>query len=444
MIKQRLENLNKKKWKNTKGFFLYWMQSSQRVEYNLALNYIIEKANEHGKNVLVAFVLTDYPDANLRHYDFLIQGLKEVKAKLEKKNIRFIVLKGDPVKTISEISNNSSLLVTDRGYLKHIINWRENISKNIDIPLIQIEDNVLLPVEMVSDKEEYSAATLRRKYNKILEEFDEELKFQDYKGSYIEDDFDEIDLSDYKKYLELDESVKPVEFQGGHDKGLEIFQEFLKNKLKKYSEMRNDPAYDYQSNISPFLHFGMISPIEINELLKKFSGEEKDDFFEEAFVRRELARNFCFYNKNYDSFECITGWARDTLKEHEKDEREYVYSFKEFENGKTHDKYWNTAQIEMVKTGKMHGYMRMYWAKKVLEWTEDASTAYDYLIRLNNKYELDGRDENGYTGVAWTFGKHDRAWTERKVFGKTRYMNANGLKRKFDIDKYVQKIKDLD
>ncbi|MGM0640867.1 MAG: deoxyribodipyrimidine photo-lyase, partial [Thermotogota bacterium] len=314
----------------------------------------------------------------------------------------------------------------------------------INIPFVQIEDNVLLPVEMVSDKEEYSAATLRRKYNKKLEEFDEEFKFQDYKGSYIEDDFDEIDLSDYKKYLKLDESVKPVEFQGGHDKGLKIIQDFLKNKLEKYSDMRNDPVFDYQSNISPYLHFGMISPIEINDLLKNYSGEGKDDFFEEAFVRRELAKNFCYYNKNYDNFDCITGWARDTLKEHENDEREYIYTFEEFEEAKTHDEYWNAAQLEMIKTGKMHGYMRMYWAKKVLEWTEDISTAYDYLIKLNDKYELDGREENGYTGVAWTFGKHDRAWTERKVFGKTRYMNANGLKRKFDIDKYVEKIKDLD
>ncbi|MGM0641585.1 MAG: deoxyribodipyrimidine photo-lyase, partial [Thermotogota bacterium] len=162
MIKQRLKKLNKKKWVEKEGWFLYWMQSSQRVEYNLALNYIIEKANEYNKNVLVAFVLTEYPSANLRHYDFMMQGLKEIKKKLENKNIRFIILKGDPVETISKLTKKTSLLATDRAYLRHLINWRKEILDKINIPFVQIEDNVLLPVEMVSDKEEYSAATLRR------------------------------------------------------------------------------------------------------------------------------------------------------------------------------------------------------------------------------------------------------------------------------------------
>jgi deoxyribodipyrimidine photo-lyase len=444
MIKQRMKNLNKKKWNGNNGYFVYWMQSSQRVEYNLALNYIIEKANEYNRDILVVFVLTDYSEANIRHYDFMVQGLEKISRKLEDKNIRFVVLNGNPVDQIKKISKRSSLLVTDRGYLKHLIAWREEISKKVDVPFVQVEDNVLLPVEMVSNKEEYTAATLRRKYNRILEEFEENIEIHDYKGNYVQEDFDEVDLSNYKEYLELDKSLKPTNFKGGHDEGIKIFKDFLNNKIEKYSEMRNDPVFDNQSNISPYLHFGMISPIEINDLLKNYSGEGKHEYFEEAFVRRELARNFCYYNKNYDNFDCITGWARETLKDHEKDEREYNYSFEDFEKAKTHDEYWNAAQMEMAKTGKMHGYMRMYWAKKVLEWTETPEIAYDYLIKLNNKYELDGRDESGYTGVAWTFGKHDRAWTERKIIGKIRYMNANGLKRKFDIDKYVQKIKDLD
>lgn len=444
MIKHRMKNLNKEKWKGNEGYFIYWMQSSQRVEYNLSLNYTIEKANKYNRDILVVFVLTNYLEANLRHYDFMVEGLKEVSKKLKDRNIRFLILKGNLVEQIISISKKASLLTTDRGYLKNLIAWREEISKKIDIPFVQVEDNVLLPIEMVSDKEEYTAATLRRKYNRILEEFEENIEFYDYKGNYVQDDFDEVDLSNYKEYLNLDMSVKSTDFRGGHDEGIKIFKGFLNNKIEKYSEMRNDPVFDYQSNISPYLHFGMISPIEINDLLKNYSGEGKDDFFEEAFVRRELAKNFCYYNKNYDNFDCIIGWARETLKEHEKDEREYIYSFEEFENAETHDEYWNAAQMEMVKTGKMHGYMRMYWAKKVLEWAETPEKAYDYLIKLNNKYELDGRDENSYTGVAWTFGKHDRAWTERKVFGKIRYMNDNGLKRKFDIGKYVQKIKSLD
>lgn len=444
MIKERIKTLNNKKINDKKGYYVYWMQSSQRVEFNLALNYTIKLANKNNSDLIVAFVLTEFPHANLRHYEFMIQGLKEVKEKLKNMNIRFVLLKGDPVETIITLCNKSNLLVTDRGYLKNLIKWREDISKRIEIPMIQVEDNVLIPVELVSDKEEYSAATFRRKYNKILSDFNEKILDYEYKGKYIEDDFNEIDINNYLDFLEIDKSVKTVNFEGGHDKGIKILEDFLVNKLEKYSEKRNDPSCDYQSNISPYLHFGMISPLEIYELLKDYSDEKRKDFFEQVFVRRELARNFCFYNKNYDNFNCITGWARETLKKHEKDKRKYVYSYEELEMAKTHDEYWNATQMEMIKTGKMHGYMRMYWAKKVIEWTQSVDTAYKYLVELNNKYELDGRDENGYTGIAWSFGKHDRPWKEREIFGKVRYMNSNGLKRKFDIDKYVQKINKLE
>jgi deoxyribodipyrimidine photo-lyase len=207
MIKQRMKNLNKKKWNGNNGYFVYWMQSSQRVEYNLALNYIIEKANKYNRDVLVVFVLTDYSEANIRHYDFMVQGLEKISRKLEDKNIRFVVLNGNPVDQIKKISKRSSLLVTDRGYLKHLIAWREEISKKVDVPFVQVEDNVLLPVEMVSNKEEYTAATLRRKYNRILEEFEENIEIHDYKGNYVQEDFDEVDLSNYKEYLELDKST---------------------------------------------------------------------------------------------------------------------------------------------------------------------------------------------------------------------------------------------
>lgn len=443
MIEQRIQILNKGNLEKD-GYILYWMQSSQRIEYNLSLNYAIKKANEIKKELLVVFVLTDYPEANIRHYDFMIQGLNKISKKLKEKNIRFIVITDDPIESILKISEKAKLLITDRGYLKILINWRKSISKKINIPFIQIEDNVLLPLEMVSNKEEYSAATLRRKYNKTLDMFDENFQFHEYKGEFIESDFKDINLDNYEKYINLDKTIKPTDFIGGHDEGIKILKYFLENKLDKYSDMRNNPIYDYQSNISPYLHFGMISPIEVYEVLKKYESKGKEDFFEEMFVRRELAKNFCFYNKEYDNFKCIKGWAKDTLKEHEKDRRKYIYSLEEFENSQTHDKYWNAAQTEMVKTGKMHGYMRMYWAKKVLEWTKKPEIAYDYLVKLNNKYELDGRDENGYTGIAWTFGKHDRAWVERDIFGKIRYMNENGLKRKFDIDRYVDKIISLE
>jgi len=217
---------------------------------------------------------------------------------------------------------------------------------------------------------------------------------------------------------------------------------FFEERLSGYNEKRNDPNENVSSNLSPYLHFGQISAqrIALETYKRKHNIETKDAFLEELIVRRELSDNFCFYNKNYDSFDGFPEWAKKTLNEHRKDKREFTYHLEQFEKAKTHDDLWNAAQIEMVKTGKMHGYMRMYWAKKILEWTETPEEALEYSIYLNDKYELDGRDPNGYTGCAWSIGGvHDRAWTERPVFGKIRYMNYNGAKRKFDVKRYIQK-----
>jgi deoxyribodipyrimidine photo-lyase len=150
--------------------------------------------------------------------------------------------------------------------------------------------------------------------------------------------------------------------------------------------------------------------------------------------------NFVNFNDRYDSYDCLPEWAKQTLRAHKSDRRQYQYSFEELEEARTHDPYWNAAQREMVLFGKMHNYMRMYWGKKILEWTRKPEDAFRVALQLNNKYELDGRDPNGFTGVAWCFGKHDRPWQERKVFGKVRYMNAEGLRRKFDMDAYVRRV----
>jgi deoxyribodipyrimidine photo-lyase len=259
--------------------------------------------------------------------------------------------------------------------------------------------------------------------------------------------FDTLDLSNTEaivRKLKVDTSVAPVAgFTGGTAEAKRWLKVFLKDKLADYPDRRNDPNADAQSNLSPYLHFGQISPLHIALEVEKRSNEGKAAFLEELIVRRELSHNFVYYNDKYDDFECLPPWARRTLNYHERDKREYVYSREQFEMAQTHDPYWNAAQKEMVLTGKMHGYMRMYWGKKILEWTRTPREGFDIALYLNNKYELDGRDPNGFAGVAWCFGKHDRAWAERPVFGKIRYMNANGLKRKFDADAYVAKVKRL-
>jgi deoxyribodipyrimidine photo-lyase len=241
--------------------------------------------------------------------------------------------------------------------------------------------------------------------------------------------------------------VQPVaSFKGGSSRALERLEQFCKNSLPYYHTLRNDPAQEHQSNLSPYLHFGQISPLTVALAVKAARGapqEARDAFLEELIVRRELAVNFVYYEQNYHSYDCLPDWAKRTLDEHRKDERPHLYSREQLEAAHTHDPYWNAAMEEMRLTGKMHGYMRMYWGKKILEWSETPERAYATALHLNNRYFLDGRDPNSFAGVAWCFGKHDRPWTERPIFGKTRYMADSGLRRKFDMDGYLRRVNAL-
>jgi len=214
--------------------------------------------------------------------------------------------------------------------------------------------------------------------------------------------------------------------------------------LSHYDAQRNDPSLDGQSHLSPYLHFGQLSAQRVALEIQRTSADKKnrDAFLEELIIRRELAENFCFYNEDYDNMKGFPQWARKSLHAHRKDKREYIYALDDFENARTHDALWNAAQVEMVKRGKMHGYMRMYWAKKIFQWTKSPEQAMEIAIELNDRYSLDGRDPNGYSGIAWSIGGvHDRAWSERPVFGKIRYMSYYGLKSKFDIKKYITGVK---
>lgn len=432
---------------------IYWMQSSQRVEYNHALEYAISSANELGKDLIVYFGITEnYPEANERHYYFMLEGIREIKRELEKVNIRMIILKISPENGIIKLLKHASLIVVDRGYMRHEKAWRNHVAKTADCRLVQVETNVIVPVETASPKEEYSAATLRRKLEKVRDGFINPMKESKYLGNYskskaLPKEFEIEDIDAAIKKLKIDRSVKKLpNFQGGTSEAKKHLESFFDDDFEKFASKRNDPSLDCCSNLSPYLHFGQISPLYI--YLKVLSYEvdssdyalSRESFLEELFVRRELSMNFVFYNSNYDSYECLPSWALKTLAEHDGDDREYLYSLEELEFAKTHDEYWNAAQLQMLRDGKMHGYMRMYWGKKILQWSKSPKEAYAAAIYLNNKYELDGRDPNGFAGIAWCFGKHDRAWGEREIFGKVRYMVYSGLKRKFDMEKYVNKL----
>ena len=450
MKETRLQTLNDNPVQDG-NYVLYWMQAAQRAENNQALEFAIKKANNLGQPLVVFFALTtDFPEANARHYYFMLEGLKETQNELKERNIKLVIQKKSPPVGVKDLAEQASLVVTDRGYLKVEQNWDKKVAEIIATPLLQVESEVIVPVEEASDKEEYAAYTLRKKIEKKLDDYLNPISKREVTVSSLELDFSSLDLTNLNQLvagLDIDHSISQApQLTGGNSQAQKHLTDFLTNKLAQYAELSNDPTTDYLSNLGPYLHFGQISPLHIALKAKQCEDSESlEDFLDQVIVRRELSINFVYYNQDYDDAlkNILSEWAYETLEEHKSDLRDYNYSQEEFERAKTHDPYWNAAQLEMVITGKMHGYMRMYWGKKILEWTDKPQTGYEIGLYLNNKYSLDGRDPNSYAGVAWCFGKHDRAWQEREIFGKVRYMNANGLKRKFEADLYVKQIAKL-
>jgi deoxyribodipyrimidine photo-lyase len=439
---ERVKELNNKRMQSGK-YVLHWIQSSHRAEYNHALEYSIQKANKINRPVIAYFGLTgDFPEANERHYYFMMEGLREVEMALADRGIQMVVLQDSPQLGAIKLAEDASIVVVDRGYLQIEKKWRHQVARTVDCPLIQVETNTIVPVEEASPKEEYSAATFRPRIMKKLARYLVPLVDSTPRVDSLKLGFDSLDIKDIENVLarlDIDRSVRRLQdFHGGTNEAKRRLQEFLKHKLDQYHELKNDPTRTVLSNLSPFLHFGQISPLYIALEVAATDSPGKDTYLEELIIRRELAANFVFYNRNYHSFEGLSGWAKKTLNEHRKDARPYVYTLTELEQGETHDRSWNSAQREMKHQGKMHGYMRMYWGKKILEWSKTPQDAFETALYLNNKYELDGRDANGYAGVAWCFGNHDRPWKERDIFGKVRYMSENGLKRKFNIKRYAR------
>ena len=433
-------------------YVLYWMQQSQRADYNHALEYAVQQANRLGQGIIVVFGLTDdYPEANLRHYTFMLQGLQETQKTLARRGIRMVVQKGAPDEVALNSGRSASLIVCDCGYLRHQKTWRDQVARQADCRVVQVESDVIVPLKVVSNKAEYAARTIRPKIHKHLTDYLTDFRHTTVKKSSLKLSIKGIDLKDIDAVLQqmkIDRGVPPVTgmFKGGSLQARQMFKAFLHRRLARYVDNRNQPQTDDISHMSPYLHFGQISALYLALQIQQVGSRLKsaqDSFLEEMVVRRELAMNFVNYTPDYDSYRCLPDWARKTLSEHAKDPREHVYTRKQLEDAQTHDEYWNAAMQEMKFTGFMHNYMRMYWGKKILEWSKTPEHAYRTTLALNNKYFLDGRDANSYTGVAWVFGVHDRAWFERPIFGKIRYMAASGLERKCDIRGYVKKVDKL-
>lgn len=436
---------------------LYWMSRDQRVEDNWAIHLASQLARDRDVPVHVCFNLVPkFLDATLRQYHFMIEGLREVEIALKMKGIPFHLVKGDCVKTIPELAKklDCCAVVCDMSPLRVPMAWSEGVAKVMDsempdVPLYQVDAHNIVPVWKCSDKQEYAARTIRKKVHLGMETYFTEfppLESQDFKDIFPSSP---IDWTVALEELEIERRIKPVDWiKPGAKAAMENLTSFCSDgRLRCFHDKRNDPNIEHcASNLSPYTHFGQISnqrcAIVVKEYARKHSScsEGAKAFIEESVVRRELSDNFCFYNPKYDSIEGTSAWAQETLRVHSKDDRDYVYTLKELKRCKTHDPLWNAAQLQLRATGKMHGFLRMYWAKKILEWSSSPEEALANAIFMNDRYSLDGRDPNGYVGCMWSIcGVHDMGWKERPVFGKIRYMNYNGCKRKFKVKQFEQK-----
>jgi len=432
------------------GPIAYWMSRDQRAEDNWALLHAQELSLARKEPLLVIFCMVpSFLHATARQYGFMLAGLQEVEKALRKKEIPFHLIPGLPEHIIPQFVSKHKIgvLVADFDPLRIKTKWKEAVAEEIRIPFHEVDAHNIIPCWMASSKQEFAARTFRPKLRRALAEFHEEFPKLKRNPFRWDDAPRNLDWSRITRSIEADTSVPEVDWiTPGQKAARDMLEHFLSRKLQHYNEKRNDPTVDGQSRLSAYLHFGHISAQRAALEVEKSGAEPsaREALLEELIVRRELSDNFCFYNSNYDTIHGFPSWAQTSLADHASDQRRYIYSLEQFEDAETHDELWNAAQMEMVKTGKMHGYMRMYWAKKILEWTESPADALRIATYLNDRYELDGRDPNGYAGCSWSIGGvHDRAWPSRTVFGKIRYMSYNGCKKKFDVGLYIDTIRRL-
>lgn len=451
------------------GPVLYLMDRDMRISNNHALLSAQQRAHEKNVPLIVLYCLIPgFLGGSYRQHVFKVQGLKQLSHDFKKLHIPFFVMATeDPASTIASFASEHAVseIVTDFSPLRIQRNIKEALIRETSLPLVEVDTHNLIPAWIVSTKAEVGARTLRPKLYKLIKEFPHtEVRISKQRILYPSP---AIDFERLQNDGRISREVSLSEYVGGEDEARRHLKHFIARVLPEYAQHRNNPLREGQSGLSPYLHYGMLSVFqivravehavgaELPELMdarKNLSGapprhvptpkESAGAFLEELIVRKELADNFCLYHPDsYDSVKSFPEWARKTLTEHESDAREYLYTKAEFENAKTHDELWNAAQLEMVRTGKMHGYMRMYWAKKILEWTKDVETAQNIAIYLNDKYELDGRDPNGYAGIAWSMGGvHDRPWFTRPIFGLVRYMARSGCESKFNVKAYIERF----
>jgi deoxyribodipyrimidine photo-lyase len=424
---------------------VYWMQRTQRGIDNPALDVAVAAANEMHKPIVVFLApVPFYPHANLRHYHFLSEGIADIAESLREKNIGF-VLRRFPEHSLLQFCDEvkAALVVGDENPMREPESWRVKAAEKLRVPLWTVDADVIVPSHILQ-KAQYAAHIIRPRLQAQLPKFliapkNTAAHISWKKPRELFSLPPDIDITSGWK---LDRSVAPVsQWRGGSKEALRLLHEFIRHKLPGYGTGRNKPERDRTSRLSPYLHFGHIGPLTVALAVTKSDAPkaDKEAFLNQLILWRELSINLVRFNSKYDNFEVGEAWAHRTLAKHAKDPRPITYTEAQLENAETHDPLWNAAQRQMVNTGWMHNYMRMYWAKKILEWTPSPAPAYQTAVKLNDKYLLDGRDPNGYAGIAWSIvGKFDRPWFERPIFGQIRYMSGASTGKKFDSKKYIE------
>ncbi|MFZ6022763.1 MAG: deoxyribodipyrimidine photo-lyase [Patescibacteria group bacterium] len=423
-LKKRVLSYKETSPRAASGTVVYWMSRDQRVKDNWALFHAQQLALSYKIPLHVVFVQQkEFLQAQERIFEYMKNGLALAAQELFDLNITFEILDGLPHNELPNYLDKvkATALITDFSPLKIKSDWLKKLAPRVNCSIYVVDAHNIVPPWIASQKQEYAARTFRPKITSYLNEYLSELP------KVVHHPFGQAKKS----------NLSTTNVSALHTDYLQDVEQTLSNY-----ENRNNPLAHATSKLSRAIHFGHVSSLRLALFTQSLpQSTARDSFFEQLVVRRELAENYCYYNENYDNPEGFPLWAQQTLRVHSIDKRPYIYTTDQFEQATTHEPFWNAIQKELVKNGYLNGYLRMYWAKKILEWTPNPMVAQGIAIYLNDKYQFDGRDPNGYTGIAWAIGGvHDRPWFTREIFGTIRYMNESGARRKFDVDEYIKQI----
>jgi deoxyribodipyrimidine photo-lyase len=452
-LSDRVTKLNNAAENKKACYVLYWMQMFKRASHNYALNFAIQMANERQLPLVVYEGLTfSYPWANDRFHTFILEGVAEKHAEFNERGIRYVFYlqrnKRDPRQTVEQLAREAALVITDDYPCFIIPRHNERILK-LNLPVYAVDANGMVPLSALP-KGEYAAYTIRPKINRLLPDLPRIINTPhvDVPKPELSVDCPETivckeNIAELVSQCDIDHSVKPSDrYRGGTKAARRRLNHFVQSILPYYDKTQKEPSIDGVSRLSPYLHFGFISIQEVVAAVEKAKAPRpaKEAFLEQAIVRRELSFNFTRHNPHYDSLQSLPAWALETMREHADDPRPELLDAEKIEAAETYDELWNAAQRELVTTGHLHNYVRMLWGKRVIEWQRNYEMAFELLVHLNNKYALDGRDPNSYAGILWCFGKHDRPWFDREIFGTIRYMTSQSMSKKFNARRYIGSV----